>query len=370
MNPATPPSFYVNTTSPRVSVLLPTYNRARFLEEAIDSVLRQTLEDLELIVVDDGSSDETPALLAAIEDPRLRCTRQPHSGISATLNRALSAARGEYIARLDSDDLWLPNMLATLVPILDLRRDAGVAYAQGQAMTADGHPLAHVQGLPPRFANDSLRSIVYDDCTCNIALIARRSCFERVGTYDKNLIANEDWDMWLRVARQFDFVFVEQVVARIRWHDGNLTGPGSADFTAVLDARTRPLDKLFAEPDLPAAVRAMRPIAYTNVYLYRAQRFVRSGQYRRAIGELRSALTSGPGIVSPLLRFVWLAGFAEILKRDAIGRRVLSTLADIRRRRRVIRDRRATLRALDSPAAIDEAGRESNSAENDAGSGV
>src|SRR5262249_10455091 len=207
------------TPSPAVTVIVPTRNRARYLGEAVGSVLAQTLVDLGLVVVDDGSTDSTRDLVGAIGDPRLRYLYQPPSGIGAALNRGLRSARGRYVARLDSDDVWRPDMLETLVPILESRADVGVAYARGQAMDGDGHRLPNVQGIPERFPGDSLRSLLYDDGTCNVALLARRECFERAGFYDEDLVASEDWDMWLRVARHYRFAFVDKVVTDIRWHD-------------------------------------------------------------------------------------------------------------------------------------------------------
>src|SRR5262249_29774449 len=101
-----------DSPAPRVSVLIPTWNRARYLPIAIESVLAQSFEDLEVIVIDDGSTDDTSGALAAIRDPRVRTIRGEHRGISRALNAGLAAARGELVARLDSDDMWLPDLLA------------------------------------------------------------------------------------------------------------------------------------------------------------------------------------------------------------------------------------------------------------------
>ena len=173
------------------------------------------------------------------------------------MNCGLRAARGEYVSRLDSDDVWLPEMLQTLVEALDCRPQVGVAYARGQAMDAGGRPQPHTNGMPQRFPGDDLRSLLYEDFTCNIATLARRSCFDRAGEYDESLPANEDWDMWLRIAENNRLAFVDRVLARYRWHDGNMTGAASPLFRLVLETRIRPLDKVFARADLPAAAMAM-----------------------------------------------------------------------------------------------------------------
>src|SRR5262245_59872905 len=218
---------------PAVSVIIPTFNRSRWLPEAVDSVLRQIFADFELVVVDDGSTDDTADVIAAMTDRRIRYLRRPHRGISSALNAGIREARGRFVARLDSDDLWTPDLLATLVPILEQEPAVAAAYGKGQAIDRDGRVLASVHGGPGRFPDDTLRSLVFDDCTCHIALVARRASLEEAGLYDERLAANEDWGMWLRVARRHPFVFVDRILAGIRWHDDNLTGPRSSSFEVV-----------------------------------------------------------------------------------------------------------------------------------------
>ena len=149
-------------TLPKLTVIIPTHNRARYLDQAIRSALGQTYGDFELIVVDDGSTDTTVELVGAYRDRRLRYLSQPHRGISAAVNLGIRSARGCYIARLDSDDLWFPDMLATLVPVLDAEPEIGVVYGRGQGIDHAGRRLPHTLGLPERFPGDSLRSLLYD----------------------------------------------------------------------------------------------------------------------------------------------------------------------------------------------------------------
>jgi glycosyltransferase involved in cell wall biosynthesis len=325
-------------STPRVTVVIPTYNRAHYLSDAIHSALNQTLDDLEVVVVDDGSTDATAELMSAIGDRRVRYLRQPHRGISAAMNAGMRLARGEYVARLDSDDLWLPGMLAALVGVLDAQAEFGVAYGKGQAMDSQGHALAHTQGMAGRFPGESLRSLVYDDCTCNVALVARRECFDRVGFYDEALAANEDWDMWLRVARYYRFCFIDKVFVRIRWHDRNFTGPSSPHFALVLNARTAPLDKLFSDPDLPPAVRAMKSAAYTNVYLFRGLRWLQKRGFKRAGREFAFALRTSEQPLTTGIRIAWFALAVPVLTQTASGRRAVGALAALRQRRRVPRE--------------------------------
>lgn len=316
---------------PTVSVLVPTYNRAPLLGEALRSILQQTFTDFEVVVVDDGSDDATADVLATFTDPRLRTIKQAHQGISRAMNAGLGAARGKFVSRLDSDDLWLPDLLATLLPVLESRPEVGVVYAQADAME-DGRVVAHLQGLPLRYSDDSLRSLVYDDCTCNIALVARRECFERAGPYDESLMANEDWDMWLRVARDSQFAFVPQVLARIRWHPGNLTGLRSGHLGQVLAARTVPLDKVFARPDLPPQVRAMRSTAYANIHLFCGLRWWQAGEWIAAMREFRQVVRLSDRPVLVTMRICWRAMVQPKLQRSRWGSAITSYVASLYRR--------------------------------------
>ena len=312
---------------------MPTYNRACYLGEAIRSVLAQSFGDLELIVVDDGSTDETDDLMRQIQDPRVRYTRQGHHGISAAMNAGLRAARGAYVARLDSDDVWLPMLLEVETAQLDARPEIAAVYAKAQAMDHKGDLLAHTQGIAERYPGKPFRSILYDDFTCNSTVLARRKCFDRAGGYDESLVANEDWDMWLRVARYDRFAFVDRVMAHIRWHDGNLTGLRSSSLRSVLESRSAVLDKAFARADLTPAEQAMKPIAYRNVYTFAGLRWLDAGKRPEARAAFRQALRAGgdPGLTC--LRILWAILRAKILSRFSWGRRSMQLLADLRRRR-------------------------------------
>ena len=316
----------MDSEDPPISVIMPTLDRARYIGQAIDSVLAQSRADFELIIVDDGSTDGTAELVAGIPDPRLRYIRQETRGIAAAMNTGLSAARGRYIARLDSDDLWLPRFLETLADLLDCAADVDIAYARGQVMDAGGHLLDHIHGGPMRFPGDALRSMVFDDFTCNIALLARRTCIDRVGGYDESLLASEDWDLWLRIARHSRVAFVDLVRAHIRWHSGNLTGVQSPAFAAVLGGRAVPLEKLFADPDLPADVSALRSLAYENVHLFCGTRWQTAGRWHHATREFCAALSVSDAPLRTAARIAWFSFNVSRLGRSPLGRRVTSRL--------------------------------------------
>lgn len=278
----------------QVSVVIPTFNRAAFIADALQSVLTQTFQDFEIIVVDDGSTDDTAQIVQSIGDARVRYVSQKNRGVSAALNTGWRAARGEYIARLDSDDVWLPTLLQELVAVLDADAALGVAYARAQGMKAQGVPLPQLLGARERFAGDTLTSLVYGDFICPMAVMIRRAALEQVGGYDESLFANEDWDVWMRIAQSYGIAYVPRVLARYRFHAQNLTRSDSARMERVMRDRVRVLDKFFAQPHVPASALAIRRLAYRNLYLDWMIRYLERRDLQSACRMFRRALQYAP----------------------------------------------------------------------------
>jgi len=298
-----------------VSVVLPTRDRAGLLPEAVASVLAQSRADLELIVVDDGSTDDTARVVAAFADPRVRYLRQDPRGIGAAMNAGIAAARGELVARIDSDDRWLPALLAKQAAVLETRSEVDLVYAKARAMDAEGRPLARTLGAPERWRGRTLESLLYGDFGCAIATLVRRRCYEGVGGYDPDLRTNEDWDLWIRLARAgCRFHFLDEVLAEFRCHPGRSTTSAlSAD---VLESRLRPLDKVFADPWLPAGIRALRPLAYCNAHVDLGVRCLGAARPREARLHFGRALAAGEARLPTLLRIAW-----QILLHRSLSRR-------------------------------------------------
>jgi len=209
---------------PKVSVVIPTYNRRAYLTEAIDSVLAQTYADYEVIVVDDGSTDGTRQLLDERYDDRIRYLWQENQGESVARNRGIALATGEYIALLDSDDVWLPDRLMKQVPILDAEPDTVLVFGQAWLMDADGRRLNDPPLCSDVHESDlTLETLCLENAlgsgTCT-ALI-RREPLDRVGGFDPAIQLGEDWDLWLRLRRQGQFAFVNEVLGCMRRHAGS-----------------------------------------------------------------------------------------------------------------------------------------------------
>ena len=210
-----------NLIEPRVSVILPTHNRAWTLTAAVDSVLEQAGGPLELIVVDDGSTDGTPALLASYGD-RIRTIRQANRGVSAARNTGIRAARGPLIALLDSDDRWLPGKVAAQVAFFDAHPDALICQTE-EIWIRNGvrvNPGKRHRKQGGMIFERSLALCLVSPS----AVMMRRRLLDEVGLFDERLPACEDYDLWLRIAWKYPVGLVDQpLIAKYGGHADQLS---------------------------------------------------------------------------------------------------------------------------------------------------
>jgi GT2 family glycosyltransferase len=220
--------------SARVTVVIPAYNQSQFLAEAIQSALRQTLPPLEVIVVDDGSTDDTPEVAAAFGE-RIYYIRQRNQGLSAARNTGIVAAKAELIQLLDSDDALHPNAVCVATRAAELHPNAGVFAGGWDEVNRDGSAFAHVDAprLPPEAFHALFDVIAVGPASRHCV---RRSAFANVGLFDTTLRACEDWEMWLRMAAAgIEFVALPEATIRYRnyatsmskdldlmWRSGNI----------------------------------------------------------------------------------------------------------------------------------------------------
>jgi glycosyltransferase involved in cell wall biosynthesis len=201
---------------PLVSVIIPAYNAEATIRETIESVRQQTLSDLEIIVVDDGSTDGTLRQVQTVRDDRLRAYACIHQGLSATRNRGLEHARGQFISFIDADDLWTPDKLQSQLDALQSNESAGVAYSWTVFIEQDGGFLFAKE--PMYFEGNVYPQLLR---SCFIAsgsnVLLRRSCVDSVGLFDTSLRSAEDWEYWLRAATSWRFVVVPryQILYRV-----------------------------------------------------------------------------------------------------------------------------------------------------------
>jgi glycosyltransferase involved in cell wall biosynthesis len=233
----------------RVSIIIPTYNRAAWVMEAVASVLAQTYRDFELFVVDDGSTDGTLAALASLGGEIKVLRRQASRGVSAARNLGARAATGGWLAFLDSDDLWLPDKLARQVEYLKANPDLVICQT-GETWIRNG-----VRVNPPeacrKVAGDIFLPSLARCLVSPSAVMLHRRLFEEMGGFDEELPAAEDYDLWLRIAWRYPVGLIsEPLMIKRGGHADQLSRQWGLD-----RFRIRALMKLLNEPGLPLAYR-------------------------------------------------------------------------------------------------------------------
>jgi GT2 family glycosyltransferase len=250
-------------TGPTVSIVVPTYNRAGYVETAVDSLLEQDYDALEVIALDDGSSDETPAVLARIAeraDPlRFRWSRHDNVGQAATINRGFAQARGDLLGYLSSDDYLLPGAIARLVAEAEAEPDADVVYPWFYVVD-DADRVIDTIACLEHGLRDALRWAL---CMPGVGALMRRRCYERIGGWDERYRYCPDFEWWIR-ARDARFVAVGEPLGAWRAHEGSIS-TGGLDIGYVHEL-LRVLDELYAADDVPAELLEVKDDAYSSAH--------------------------------------------------------------------------------------------------------
>lgn len=219
----------MSISSPRVSIVIATYNRASFIGKAIESVLDQTYDSYEIIIVDDGSTDETLSVVSKYESSRIKYIYQENSGRSSARNTALSLIQGEYVAFLDSDDMFLPQKLELQVELLENNPDFGMSYTSARVSDEHGNEIIKdgaVDGGAYYLATDSgwLHDKIAFYLPVTILLptvMVRKDVLKRVGGFDESLSRFEDTDLWRRISKVTQIVALDIPLTTVLTHSGN-----------------------------------------------------------------------------------------------------------------------------------------------------
>jgi glycosyltransferase involved in cell wall biosynthesis len=276
---------------PRVTAAIVTHNRAAYLQRAIASVLAQSYDDLELVVVDDGSTDDTPAAVEPFLD-RVRYVRRPHEGKAASRNAAVQLAQGELIAFCDSDDCWHPDRIERQLRVLEQRPDAGMVHGHIALIDGDSKPLpkltaAHRALLSHAHRHGASYARYAADCRCfSSTILVRRDVFDAVGPYDSRLPI-EDYDFYLRLVLDFPVEFMDDApLAWYRVHDGQT--PNATLGAGQIRTAEKHLALLDERPGVPDARAARR-----NFNLMIARSWKALGDRRQARAAAFRALRLG-----------------------------------------------------------------------------
>lgn len=289
----------------RVAIIIPTFNRAHLIGDAIESALAQTCGDSEIIVVDDGSTDNTAEVVASYGDP-IRYLWQPNAGKPAEArNRGISATRAEYLVFLDSDDVLLPTKVARQVEFLDSHPEFDFVFGNCLYMDEHGHtiPGASAYTRTCWTGDASLPELLRGNFIPVVAPLVRRSALDRVGIFDPN-IRPEDYDLWLRIAATGSFAGTDDVVAKIR------LGPArrSVEQLEIIRGYIRVFEKFRAQfPNVVQRHQALFRRRLSQIHLSLGIVLHDSGRRSAALGAFRSALAIDPSNPHVYLRLSLLA---------------------------------------------------------------
>jgi len=321
----------------KVSVVMSVYNGERFLRQAVDSVLNQTLPDFEFIVVDDGSTNGTAEILSgyAEADPRLCVVTQENQGLIKSLNRAVGMARGEYIARMDADDISLPERLAIQVCRLDAHPQIAVLGTRYDEIDESGQVIRRGN----RYVGSTLveRALLQGNSSvfCHGSVMFRRACFEHVEGYREQFRHAEDYDLWLRMAEHYELDNVAETLYQHRLRLDSVSFEyflqqqrGAAFALECAHRRRSGLPELpFPLMDLPPSRREMG--AY---HLRMGTVLLQFGHVKKARAELKKAIEQFPA--NPYPWILWLGSLlgSSVMRRlIPLGQDLFLVFAVLRR---------------------------------------
>ena len=211
-------------TKPCVSIVIPTYNQSQFVNEALESVLSQSFQNFEIIVINDGSTDNTKAVLSNFND-HIQIINQENKGLSEARNKGIQKARGDFIAFLDSDDLWVPEKLESQMKLLRNNPEFLWCYSDAEVFDSETGQTQYLysQLYEHLYSGCIFNYLILENFIASPTPIVHRDVFEGVGLFFDNRIVAEDWDMWLRISDDHPVALIERTLARRRIHAGMKT---------------------------------------------------------------------------------------------------------------------------------------------------
>lgn len=278
---------------PTISVVVPAYNVERTILETIESVQKQTFADFELVVINDGSTDQTVELIETVQDPRLKVFSYSNGGLPVARNRGISQATGEFITFLDGDDLWTPDKLELQLAALQKNSNAGLVYSWTLVMDETGEKL--YPGKTVSFQGDVYSKLLLSNFIASGSnAMLRRETIESVGEFDPDLRSCEDWDYWLRVAPNWHFVVVPKPQIYYRQSSGAM----SSKIDVMEKYHLMVLERAFAAA--PTTLQSLKNKSLAIEYQFLAQLLLTHNYStegaKQAFHKLQQAISLYPGL--------------------------------------------------------------------------
>jgi glycosyltransferase involved in cell wall biosynthesis len=295
--------------NPAVSIILPTFDRLAFLREAVESILAQTVDDWELIIVDDGSTDGTVAWLESLGEPRIAIVALPHSGNPAALrNRGVARARSPWLAFLDSDDLWAPEKLELQLACLGSHPSCRWSCTGVSFVDAHDAPVPRQDGRVYRPQSGWIlgQVLLFDAEATMSTLMIHRSLFDEVGGFDERMMHREDYDLELRLAARSEIVAMPESLTVMRHH---MARTSSQTRVADLCGWNAIVFRKFAQNSDSSRLRAIARRQCAVQLIHQAHALSLSGEHRSALAASVSAIRE-----TPVARNVWRSAAKCVLR--------------------------------------------------------
>jgi glycosyltransferase involved in cell wall biosynthesis len=312
--------------TPTVTVVIAAYNSGAFIRETVASVLRQSLTSIELIVVDDGSTDDTQRVLASISDGRLAVLRQRNGGASAARNAGLAAARAPYILFLDADDVLLPDALAKMVGVLDRMPQRVACFAHHIKIAEDGSELSSRADLRWKLfpATGTLRQLLSKNFIVCGAICVRTDAARALAGFNTALRLGEDWEFWCRLAVLSDFAAMPNDVVLL--YRQRFSGANHRLRTSPLQPNFAAIDAFYSNPAirrrfLPIELKLRRRLAKMDAFWAGARNEYTYGRMKRLLAYVAIGVFRYPdSILRPRLVYLFFRGLQQHVGRPLTGR--------------------------------------------------
>ena len=293
----------------KVTVIIPVYNSSRYMSEAINSVLTQTYKDFEIVVVDDGSTDNSKEIVGQFIEKypeEIRYIYQKNKGIAGARNTGIRNANGEFMALLDADDKWYPKRLEEGIKIIESSADIGLVHADSIRISEEGRPLP-----TPKRDKKYLSGYIFNNLFLrkadihSLTVLFKKECCENVGLFDENPICMgcDDRDLWLRIAKKYRIEYIDKILAQHRVHQNNY----SKNLEKMFEARVYVLDKFTSEN---GKGRKLRRLALARIYKEHGDRLLLKQNFNEAKREYLKAIFLWPFCIWP-----WINLFKALLHR-------------------------------------------------------
>lgn len=313
----------IEEATPEVSVVICAYNAAPFIAETLESVFAQTSQDYEIIVVNDGSTDETDQVIAPYLD-RLTYLKQPNSGPGAARNTAFKYARGRYIALLDSDDQWLPHYLETMLEKMRAEPEIDVLYPNAFLFGTAQWEGKLFQDICPSTTPVTLEKFLTRECNVFISAVFKHEILDEVGWFDESLRGSEDFDLWLRMLQHgYRFDFLPEPLARYRKRADSLSSSSTRYFQNVLRALCKALSAPQTTPEQTRLIMTTISNIEAEIGLVTLKQKILARDFLSAVRDITDVIANRPNWKLKLIA-VALILFPELLawvvtKREANG---------------------------------------------------